>query len=302
MTWVAAAIGGASIVSGIIGGNAATDAANTQAQAGRDAQAALLGVGKDVSKLYQPYQDVGAQGLTNLSDMAKSGYLTKQFNNADLNANISPNYAFNLKQGEGANLAQSNATGGLVGGNAMKGLQDYTQGYAGNAYQNAFNNYQAQRTNIYAANSGLAGLGENAVTGSANTQLGIGTNISNITQGIGNAQAASQIGQANAYSGAIGNAGNTAALYGLLGNQNNLTSLQNQISADTTTGNYSDRRLKTNIVKIGQYLNGLNKYSWTYLWGENAIGAMADEVEKLIPEAIGMRLGYKTVNYALLGE
>ena len=234
--------------------------------------------------------------------MAKSGYFTHQFDNTDLNSNLAPNYAFQLGQGTGANLAQSNATGGLVGGNAMKGLQDYTQGYASNAYQNAFNNYQAQRTNIYAANSGLAGLGENAVTGSANTQLGIGTNISNITQGIGNAQAASQIGQANAYSGAIGNAGNTAALYGLLGNQNNLTSLQNQISADTTTGNYSDRRLKTNIVKIGQYLNGLNKYSWTYLWGENAIGAMADEVEKLIPEAIGMRLGYKTVNYALLGE
>ena len=300
--WVAAAVAGSSIVGSMISGNAATDAANTQAQAGRDAQAALLGVGKDVSKLYQPYQDVGAQGLTNLSDMAKSGYFTHQFDNTDLNSNLAPNYAFQLGQGTGANLAQSNATGGLVGGNAMKGLQDYTQGYASNAYQNAFNNYQAQRTNIYNANSGLAGLGENAVTGSANTQLGIGTNISNITQGIGNAQAASQIGQANAYSGAIGNAGNTAALYGLLGNQNNLTSLQNQISADTTTGNYSDRRLKTNIVKIGQYLNGLNKYSWTYLWGENSTGAMADEVEKLIPEAVKVFYGYKHVNYALLGE
>ena len=301
MTWVAAAIGGASIVSGIIGGNAATDAANTQAQAGRDAQAALLGVGKDVSKLYQPYQDVGAQGLTNLSDMAKSGYLTKQFNNADLNANISPNYAFNLKQGEGANLAQSNATGGLVGGNAMKGLQDYTQGYAGNAYQNAFNNYQAQRTNIYNANSGLAGLGENAVTGSANAQLGIGTQISNITQGIGNAQAAGTIGAANAYSGGVTGVGNAGAIYGLLGNQNNLTDLQNTISNENLY-NPSDRRLKTNIVKIGQYLNGLNKYSWTYLWGENSTGAMADEVEKLRPEAVKVFYGYKHVNYALLGE
>ena len=304
MTWVAAAIGGANLVSGIIGGNAATDAANTQAQAGRDAQAALLGVGKDVSKLYQPYQDVGAQGLTNLSDMAKSGYFTHQFDNTDLNSNLAPNYAFQLGQGTGANLAQSNATGGLVGGNAMKGLQDYTQGYASNAYQNAFNNYQAQRTNIYNANSGLAGLGENAVTGSANTQLGIGTNISNITQGIGNAQAASQIGQANAYSGAIGNAGNTAALYGLLGNQGNAVTPagSGNASPGIDLSSYSDRRLKTNIVKIGQYLNGLNKYSWTYLWGENSTGAMADEVEKLIPEAIGMRLGYKTVNYALLGE
>jgi len=309
--------GGASLLGGIMSGNAATDAANTQAQAGAAAQAALLGVGKDVSKLYQPYQDVGAQGLTNLSDMAKSGYLTNQFNNADLNANIAPNYAFQLGQGEGANLAQANATGGLVGGNAMKGLQDYTQGYASNAYQNAFNNYNAQRTNIYNANSGVAGLGANAVTGSANAQLGVGTQISNITQGIGNAEAAGTIGAANAYGGAITGAGNAGALYGLLNNQSNITTPSytpstsimgdQQFNQPSPGGGmdfsqYSDRRLKTNIVKIGEYLNGLNKYSWTYLWGENATGAMADEVEKLIPEAIGIRLGYKTVNYALLGE
>ena len=305
--WVAAAVAGSSIVGSMISGNAAQDAANTQAQAGRDAQAALLGVGKDVSKLYQPYQDVGALGLTNLSDMAKSGYLTKQFNNADLNANISPNYEFQLNQGKGANLAQSNATGGLVGGNAMKGLQDYTQGYASNAYQNAFNNYNAQRTNIYNANSGVAGLGANAVTGSGNAQLGIGTQISNITQGIGNAGAAGTIGAANAYSGGVTGIGNAGAIYGLLGNQSNITTPSNAPYTPNTSimGDQmfpSDRRLKTNIIKIGQYLNGLNKYSWTYLWGENSTGAMADEVEKLIPEAVKVFYGYKHVNYALLGE
>ena len=320
MTWVAAAIGGANVIGGLIGAGAAGDAANIQTQAGAAAQAALLGVGKDVSKLYQPYQDLGTLGLTNLSDMAKSGYFTHQFDNTDLNSNLAPNYAFQLGQGTGANLAQSNATGGLVGGNAMKGLQDYTQGYAGNAYQNAFNNYQAQRTNIYNANSGLAGLGENAVTGSANTQLGIGTQISNITQGIGNAQAAGTIGAANAYSGAVTGVGNAGALYGLLGNQNNLTTPSNAPYTPNTSimgdqqfnqpspgggmdfSQYSDRRLKTNIVKIGQYLNGLNKYSWTYLWGENSTGAMADEVEKLIPEAVKVFYGYKHVNYALLGD
>jgi len=213
--------GGASLLGGVMSGNAATDAASIQAQAGAAAQAALLGVGKDVSKLYQPYQDVGAQGLTNLSDMAKSGYLTNQFNNADLNANITPNYAFQLGQGQQTNLAGANATGGLVGGNAIKGLQDYTQNYAGNAYQNAFNNYQAQRTNIYNQNAGLAGIGQNAVTGSANAQLGVGTQISNITQGIGNAEAAGTIGAANAYSGGVTGVGNAGAIYGLLGNQSN---------------------------------------------------------------------------------
>ena len=292
---------GGSLIGGVMSGNAAQDAANTQAQAGAAAQQQLLGIGKNVSGMYTPYQQTGQLGLNNLNQMANSGYLSNQFNNQDLNANMIPNYAFQLGQGQQTNLAGANATGGLVGGNAMKGLQDYTQNYAGNAYQNAFNNYQAQRTNLYNQNAGLAGIGQNAVTGSGNAQLGIGTQISNITQGIGNAQAAGTIGAANAYSGAIGGMGSGAALYGLLGNQNNLTGLQNTISNENLY-NPSDRRLKTNIVKIGQYLNGLNKYSWTYLWGENSTGAMADEVEKLIPEAVKVFYGYKHVNYALLGE
>ena len=66
---------------------------------------------------------------------------------------------------------------------------------------------------------------------------------------------------------------------------------------------FSDRRLKRNIVKIGEYLNGLAKYSFTYIWGEKAIGAMADEVEKLIPEAVMTHpSGYKMVDYAMVGE
>jgi hypothetical protein len=65
---------------------------------------------------------------------------------------------------------------------------------------------------------------------------------------------------------------------------------------------YSDRRLKTSIKRIGSFKNGLSKYSWTYIWGENAIGAMADEVQKVIPEAVKEVNGFLTVNYDLLGE
>lgn len=68
-------------------------------------------------------------------------------------------------------------------------------------------------------------------------------------------------------------------------------------------GTFSDRRLKRNIVKIGEYLNGLAKYSFEYIWGEKSIGAMADEVEKLIPQAVMLHpSGYKMVNYAMVGE
>jgi hypothetical protein len=67
------------------------------------------------------------------------------------------------------------------------------------------------------------------------------------------------------------------------------------------TGTFSDRRLKTNIKQIGTADNGLNVYSYNYVWGgPTQLGYMADEVEKLIPEAVGESQGYKTVNYGMI--
>lgn len=64
---------------------------------------------------------------------------------------------------------------------------------------------------------------------------------------------------------------------------------------------FSDRRLKTNIKQIGTADNGLNVYSYNYVWGGPAqIGYMADEVENIAPQAIGEFNGYKTVNYGMI--
>ena len=69
---------------------------------------------------------------------------------------------------------------------------------------------------------------------------------------------------------------------------------------------YSDIRLKKNIKKIGKLRDGINIYSYNYidykdLPKDKQIGVMAQEVEKVIPEAvITMADGYKAVNYALI--
>jgi hypothetical protein len=63
----------------------------------------------------------------------------------------------------------------------------------------------------------------------------------------------------------------------------------------------SDRRLKTNIHKIGTHASGLNLYSFDYVWGESATGVMADEVMKIKPHAVRNRGdGYMEVNYGAL--
>ena len=187
---------------------------------------------------YTPYTNLGNQGVSSLSSLLGSGYLTNQFGSQDLNANLSPNYAFQLQQGQQAQNAASNATGGLVSGNAQQALQNYTQNYAQNAYQNAFNNYQAQRGNILSGLSGIANIGQNAVSGLGNLSTGTAQGVASLGVGAANAQAAGQVGAANAYSGAAQNAGNMAYLGSLLN--------QNQGLGGSTSNTYANMGLVGN--------------------------------------------------------
>lgn len=63
----------------------------------------------------------------------------------------------------------------------------------------------------------------------------------------------------------------------------------------------SDRRLKTNVEKVGQLDNGLGVYEFEYTFDKNKtryVGVMADEVRKIQPEALGEQVeGYDTVRY-----
>lgn len=62
----------------------------------------------------------------------------------------------------------------------------------------------------------------------------------------------------------------------------------------------SDRRLKSNIVRIGTTVLDLPTYEYT-IFGRRERGVMADEAEKVMPAAIGTHwTGYKMVDYAML--
>ncbi len=64
----------------------------------------------------------------------------------------------------------------------------------------------------------------------------------------------------------------------------------------------SDKRLKENINKIGESISGLNIYKFNYIGkAKQYIGAMADEVIKVVPQAvIRDNDGYYRVNYSLI--
>ncbi|RWK79792.1 MAG: tail fiber domain-containing protein [Mesorhizobium sp.] len=61
---------------------------------------------------------------------------------------------------------------------------------------------------------------------------------------------------------------------------------------------FSDRRLKKNIRAIGNYANGLTKYVFEYLWGDNQhVGVMSDEVRAVRPYAVTTINGFDAVDY-----
>jgi len=193
-----------------------------------------------------PYQAAGVGAVNQLAGMTP--YLTHQFNAADLQAGLAPNYDFMLQQGQQANQRAANVGGGALGGNALTGLNQYTQNYAGNAYQNAFNNYQSQRQNIYSDLAGIAGIGQTANTGAGTAGTNYGQGTVGLNTGLANAQAANILGQAQVGAGGVTNAANTAFLATLLG--------QNTPTAGTTPGSSSGFSLG-DIAKLGSLTSGL---------------------------------------------
>jgi hypothetical protein len=128
-----------------------------------------------------------------------------------------------LQQGQMANQRAANMAGGGFGGNALQGLNRYTQDYAGNAYQNAFTNYQNQRQNIFGNLSNLAGLGQGATKDLTAATGAYGTNLTNLNVGNAAAQAAAQVAAAQQSGTNLSNLGNTAVVASLLGQNPGIT-------------------------------------------------------------------------------
>lgn len=213
------------------------DAAKTQQAAYEASKGDLSGLYKAQQGYQRPYMTTGANALNNINELSTgpytkydyqgnpigtatgSGYLQHQFDATDLAKGLAPNYDFMLQQGQMANQRAANVGGGALSGNTLQGLQRYTQDYAGNAYQNAFNNYQTQRNNIYNTLSNIAGIGQNATNTLAKSSDVYGTNLTNLNVGNAAAQAAAQVAAAQTRGNTLSNLGNTGVLAALLNQQ-----------------------------------------------------------------------------------
>ena len=149
------------------------------------------------------------------------------------------------------------------------------------------------------------GMGNPLATGALQAYAG--------ATGAGSAGLGSAQQPGGAYMQGLGMAGQT---YGSMLNMQNQAFMQGQglqsemfgslIGAGSTLGAaaISDRRLKENILAIGEYEGlDLTKYQFNYIGDERVFeGVMADEVMELYPESvIEMDNGYFAVDYQSLG-
>lgn len=188
---------GTSIWSGNKQADAASDAAKLQA-AGQAAALEELKRQFDLSRADQmPWLTAGKDSLAQLAAlMAPGGELTRKFSAADFEAD--PGYQFQLAEGEQAANRAAAARGGYNSGRTLKELMRYGQGLASTTYQDAYNRYNTDQTNLYNRLAGIAGTGQTAATTLGDAGANYAANVGNTLTGGATAQAASRIAGANA--------------------------------------------------------------------------------------------------------
>jgi hypothetical protein len=145
---------------------------------------------------------VGAGGLNIDPNSPDYGKYARDFSMADFTAD--PGYAFRLSEGQKALDRSAAARGGLISGAALKAAGRYGQDMASQEFTNAFNRYQTNRSNQLNPLQSLMGAGQSATNFLNTTGAANAANVGNLITGGAAAQAAGQVGAANAITGGLG--------------------------------------------------------------------------------------------------
>ena len=199
------------LVGGLASAGASIYAADQQADAAQDAAKYSSQAASSAADLQQkiynqnredmtPWRTAGQNALSYLASGMGSngtnGALTRSFTTADYQAD--PGYAFRLAEGQKALERSAAARGGLYSGRAAKDLTRYTQDYASNEYNNAYNRFNANQTNQYNRLASLAGVGQTANNAMASSGTSYANSVSDIYKTNATNQANSALTAANA--------------------------------------------------------------------------------------------------------
>lgn len=200
MAWVAAAVVGGSLVSGVLQSNAAGRAASKQS-ASTDRATEEQGRQYDQTREdYAPYRDAGKKAL---------GQYETEINAPVTSADVmsDPGYQFGLSQGQLGLDRKAAAAGGRVSGAALKSAAEYANNYATTGYNAAYQRRQ-DRLNRLAS---LANIGQTATGGSAAAGAAKSNAISSLISSQGDAAAAASMAQGNIWGNTVNQLGAVAS-------------------------------------------------------------------------------------------
>jgi hypothetical protein len=228
------------IGSAILGAASSRSAAKTQAGAADRAAEIQKSQFEQTREDQAPYRQAGYNALAELQRTAGNVPGAFKFGAGDYQAD--PGYAFRLAEGQKALDRQAAARGGLISGGALRAAQRYGQEMGsqefGNAYNRALTGYNtgvASENQLYNRQAGLAGIGQTSTNLVGQAGQNYATNVGNLMTGAGAAQAAGQVGMANALTGGLGTYLNYSQGNALL------NALQrNQAMQMVNTGGYSN--------------------------------------------------------------
>lgn len=218
------AVGGATLVSGMMQADAASSAASAQgasAQAGIDEQRRQF---DKVQELLKPYSTAGEKALGGLEPFAAAGAPALEQQQALLGlrgpeaqrkaiSGIEQGGQFQAltQQGENALLQNASATGGLRGGNIQGALAQFRPQLLSSLIDQQYGRLGGLTALGQTTTQNLAGLGQASAAGTGAAAQTTGANIANLLGQQGAAQAGAEIAQGKAF-GAI-----PAAISGGLG-------------------------------------------------------------------------------------
>jgi hypothetical protein len=205
------AIGTATAIIGsaLLGAAASRSASKTQAGAAQQAADVQRTQFEQTRADQAPYREAGYNALAQMQRTAGNVPGAFKFGAGDYQAD--PGYAFRLSEGQKTLDRQAAARGGLISGGALKAAQRYGQDMGSQEYQSAYNRaltgYNtgvASENQLYNRQAGLAGIGQTSANLVGQAGQNYATNVGNLMTGAGAANAAGQVGMANAITGGLG--------------------------------------------------------------------------------------------------
>ena len=192
--WVA----GATVVSSLVGARTAKKAGETQAAAADRAAELQKEQFERQVELQAPFREAGVRALPELEAASRyTPFGMGQFQQ-------DPGYAFRLSEGQKQLDRQAAIRGGQISGSALKAAQRFGQEMGSQEYTNAFNRYQIERNARLNPLQSLAGFGQTSVNQLGQAGQNYAANVGNLMTGGAAAQAAGQVGAANALTGGMG--------------------------------------------------------------------------------------------------